>query len=179
MNVAKNLIFHNKLPRIIVISKRSANLWNKDWMPGPYPKTPEERAAAAKKYNLLPEEYEPSDFMGDYPKLPNISGSTKDPNYNYDIPSIKKDYGEPMHEYANMIGEDRWDINHWEKQQIPEYKQVLYFFLSFGLFAVPFWFFWDKKVELPHMKRHLLLDGPHYKYPWEVKVDVIRLKPIS
>jgi hypothetical protein len=34
--------------------------WNKDYKPGPYPKTPEERKAAAKKYGLLPEEYEVS-----------------------------------------------------------------------------------------------------------------------
>lgn len=31
----------------------------KDSLPGPYPKTPEERAAAAKKYNLRAEDYEP------------------------------------------------------------------------------------------------------------------------
>lgn len=31
--------------------------WNKDFAPGPLPKTEEERRAAAKKYGLLPEEY--------------------------------------------------------------------------------------------------------------------------
>lgn len=33
--------------------------WNKDWKPGPYPETEEERKAAAKKYGLLPEDYKP------------------------------------------------------------------------------------------------------------------------
>lgn len=35
-------------------------------LPGPYPKTPEERAAAAKKYNMRVEDYEPypDDGMG-------------------------------------------------------------------------------------------------------------------
>lgn len=33
--------------------------WNKDYKPGPYPQTEKERIAAAKKYNLLPEEYKP------------------------------------------------------------------------------------------------------------------------
>jgi len=32
---------------------------SKDMMPGPYPKTPEERAAAAKKYNMTLEDYQP------------------------------------------------------------------------------------------------------------------------
>lgn len=31
----------------------------KDMLPGPYPRTPEERAAAAKKYNMRVEDYEP------------------------------------------------------------------------------------------------------------------------
>lgn len=33
--------------------------WNKDFKPGPYPKTEEERAAAAKKYGLQRHEYKP------------------------------------------------------------------------------------------------------------------------
>lgn len=32
---------------------------SKDTILGPYPKTPEERAAAAKKYNMRVEDYEP------------------------------------------------------------------------------------------------------------------------
>lgn len=31
--------------------------WNKDFKPGPFPQTEEERRAAAKKYGLLPEDY--------------------------------------------------------------------------------------------------------------------------
>lgn len=39
---------------------------SKDMLPGPYPKTPEERAAAAKKYNMTLEDYKPfpDDGMG-------------------------------------------------------------------------------------------------------------------
>lgn len=55
-----------------------------DWKPGPYPKTKEEREAAAKKYGLLPEEYEPypddGSGYGDYPNLPIVSDDTKDQN---------------------------------------------------------------------------------------------------
>lgn len=32
--------------------------WNKDFKPGPLPQNEEERRAAAKKYGLLPEEYQ-------------------------------------------------------------------------------------------------------------------------
>lgn len=37
----------------------SASGVTKDSLPGPFPKTPEERAAAAKKYNIRVEDYEP------------------------------------------------------------------------------------------------------------------------
>lgn len=37
----------------------SASGVSKDTVLGPYPKTPEERAAAAKKYNMRVEDYEP------------------------------------------------------------------------------------------------------------------------
>lgn len=38
---------------------RPAFHMTKDMLPGPYPRTPEERAAAAKKYNMRVEDYEP------------------------------------------------------------------------------------------------------------------------
>lgn len=44
--------------------------WNKDWKPGQYPKTDEERRAAAKKYGLLPEDYKP------YPDEGKFNGNT-------------------------------------------------------------------------------------------------------
>lgn len=33
--------------------------WNYEYKPAPYPKNEAERIAAAKKYNMLPEEYQP------------------------------------------------------------------------------------------------------------------------
>ena len=65
------------LPTII---RRHAGHWNYEWSPGPYPRTKEERLAAAKKYNLQPEDYEPFPEdgylgmgLGDYPKLQRVS----------------------------------------------------------------------------------------------------------
>lgn len=75
--------------------------WNKDYKPGPYPQTEKEREAAARKYNLLPEEYKPyaDDGLGygDYPKLPTGYGvESKDPYYPYDFPEHKRNYNEPV-----------------------------------------------------------------------------------
>lgn len=77
--------------------------WNKDYKQGPYPQTEEERVAAAKKYNLQPEEYKPypDDGVGygDYPHLPDIPDETKDPYYPYDMPEMKRNFGEPVNCY--------------------------------------------------------------------------------
>lgn len=74
--------------------------WNKDFKPAPYPTTEEERVAAAKKYNLLPQDYKsyPDDGVGygDYPHLPDVPVETKDPYYPYDSPELKRNFGEPV-----------------------------------------------------------------------------------
>lgn len=74
--------------------------WNKDYKPAPFPQTEAERLAAAKKYNLLPEEYKPyADNglgYGDYPQLPNISIENKDEYYPYDFPELKRNFNEPV-----------------------------------------------------------------------------------
>lgn len=79
--------------------------WNKDYKPGPYPKTEAERAAAAKKYNLLPEEYKPyADNglgYGDYPALHGGLGvEARDPFYPYDFPELKRN----LHETVSTSG---------------------------------------------------------------------------
>lgn len=56
------LLFASELRRCLftcAIIRLSASGITKDSLPGPYPKTPEEKAAAAKKYNLRVEDYEP------------------------------------------------------------------------------------------------------------------------
>lgn len=73
--------------------------WNFQYKPGPYPKTQEERAVAAKKYGLTLEEYQPypEDMgYGDYPKLPDIGADSKDPSYPYDLPDLKRNFNEPV-----------------------------------------------------------------------------------
>ena len=74
--------------------------WNKDYIASPYPKTQEEREAAAKKYGIDIAEYKPiaddGTGFGDYPDLPAISGDARDPNYPWDMPEWKRNFNEPV-----------------------------------------------------------------------------------
>ena len=74
--------------------------WNHDWQPSQYPTTPAERAAAAKKYGLREEDYEPypEDGFGhgDYPMLPRTPANSRDPYENWDMPEYRRNYGEPV-----------------------------------------------------------------------------------
>ncbi|XP_066456638.1 NADH dehydrogenase [ubiquinone] 1 beta subcomplex subunit 8, mitochondrial [Eleutherodactylus coqui] len=82
-------------------SVRAASDLPKDLLPGPYPKTKAERAAAAKKYNMILEDYKPypdnGQGYGDYPMLPDKSQEEKDPNYKWDMPIPRRNWGETMH----------------------------------------------------------------------------------
>lgn len=76
------------------------SVWNKDYKPGKFPTTEEEKAAAAKKYNLLPEEYKPyaddGAGFGDYPQLPDVAVESRDPYYPYDFPEHKRNWHDPV-----------------------------------------------------------------------------------
>ncbi|KRT82046.1 hypothetical protein AMK59_3555 [Oryctes borbonicus] len=118
------------------------NHWNKDYKPLPYPKTQEEREAAAAKYGLTTAEYEvyPDDGLGrgDYPKLPDISGEAKDSHYPWDFPELKRNFGEPIHADVDLMGEDRYDVT--KKHQIPGWMQWTQFLgVVFGTFALYFY----------------------------------------
>uniref|UniRef100_A0A3B4WY56 NADH:ubiquinone oxidoreductase subunit B8 n=1 Tax=Seriola lalandi dorsalis TaxID=1841481 RepID=A0A3B4WY56_SERLL len=88
---------------------------SKDSLPGPYPNTPEERAAAAKKYNIRIEDYEPypdkGEGFGDYPKLPDRSQHERDPWYQWDHPDLRRNWGEPMHWDFDMYIRNRVDTS--------------------------------------------------------------------
>nr|XP_030721213.1 NADH dehydrogenase [ubiquinone] 1 beta subcomplex subunit 8, mitochondrial isoform X1 [Globicephala melas] len=92
---------------IVPMGARTASHITKDMLPGPYPRTPEERAAAAKKYNMRVEDYEPypDDGMGygDYPKLPDRSQQERDPWYDWDHPELRLNWGEPEEQYVTVI----------------------------------------------------------------------------
>lgn len=94
-----------------IISVR--NHWNKDFKPGPYPTTQKEREAAAKKYGIPIEQYEPypddGQGYGDYPKLKNESIELRDPYYPWDYPEHKRNFGETFHANHDLYSEDRFN----------------------------------------------------------------------
>ncbi|KAB1271697.1 NADH dehydrogenase [ubiquinone] 1 beta subcomplex subunit 8; mitochondrial [Camelus dromedarius] len=112
----------------------------KDMLPGPYPRTPEERAAAAKKYNMRVEDYEPyqDDGMGygDYPKLPDRSQQERDPWYDWDHPDLRLNWGEPIH----------WDLDMYIRNRVDTSPTPLSWNLMckqlFGFVAFMMFMFW-------------------------------------
>ncbi|KAI0979159.1 hypothetical protein GJ496_010448 [Pomphorhynchus laevis] len=93
---------------------------NRDWQPGPYPRTEEECKAAAAKYGLLAEDYKPfpdnSLGTGDYPDIQAVAVDERDPYENWDDPYFCRDFGEVFHQegyeryHPNRIG-TRYEYN--------------------------------------------------------------------
>ncbi|XP_053496425.1 NADH dehydrogenase [ubiquinone] 1 beta subcomplex subunit 8, mitochondrial [Ictalurus furcatus] len=98
-----------------LISARAASGVPQDVLPGPYPRTAEERAAAAKKYNLRLEDYQPhpddGHGYGDYPVLPDRSQHERDPWYQWDHPDLRRNWGEPIHYDFDMYIRNRVDTS--------------------------------------------------------------------
>lgn len=67
---------------------------------GPWPRTKEERERAAKKYNLIPEDYEPypeTDGFGDYPNLKAIGAYNRDWYDDFDDTTDHRFFNETLH----------------------------------------------------------------------------------
>jgi len=97
----------------MVVRRAGPLPWNYLWKPGPYPDTEEKRVAAARKYGLIPEDYEPYDpsegkSCGDYPKLPLVAEAMRDPHYGWDMPELRRDFNEPLHYDWDMYREQRF-----------------------------------------------------------------------
>ncbi|XP_005990029.1 NADH dehydrogenase [ubiquinone] 1 beta subcomplex subunit 8, mitochondrial [Latimeria chalumnae] len=131
-----------RLPEVarLQAGARAASGISKDMLPGPYPQTPEERAAAAKKYNMRVEDYEPHPDngmgLGDYPKLPNRSQHERDPWYKWDDAELRQNWGEPMHWDFDMYTRNRVDTSPSPVPWNSMCKQ-LFGFIGFMLFM--FW----------------------------------------
>jgi hypothetical protein len=80
-------------------------VWEKDFLPGPYPKTEEERRAAAKKYGMQPEDYKPYDpalgwGTGDYPQVDAIGMDLRSDYDQFDDYRLKKNFNEPVRQHV-------------------------------------------------------------------------------
>jgi NADH dehydrogenase (ubiquinone) 1 beta subcomplex subunit 8 len=141
--------------------------WNKDWKPGPFPKTAAERATAAKKYGLRPEDYEPypDDGMGygDYPMLPRIAAEARDPTEIWDMPEIRRNYGEPSHVDADIMVEDKW--NPTTKKRFSYIQMLSWLGVVWGSIIALYYISLPYPHFLPVMPKHVPFDGkPHYSF---------------
>ncbi|XP_072280262.1 NADH dehydrogenase [ubiquinone] 1 beta subcomplex subunit 8, mitochondrial [Pyxicephalus adspersus] len=121
-------------------SVRAAHDLPRHLMPGPYPKTEEERAAAAKKYNIPLEDYKPypDDGMGygDYPMLPKKSQEERNPYYQWDHSDFRVNWGETLHWDFDMYLRHRLDTS---PTVVPFNWIVKVFFGFFGLMFLGFY----------------------------------------
>ncbi|XP_042209567.1 NADH dehydrogenase [ubiquinone] 1 beta subcomplex subunit 8, mitochondrial-like [Homarus americanus] len=146
---------------------RAAGNWNKDWKPSPFPVTPEERAAAARKYGLRPEEYKPypDDGLGygDYPDVPLVSAESRDPYGNWDYPEHRRNFGEPIHADFEMYGLDR--VNASQKLRFSPRQQALTFFAVMAGFMGIYFLLEDNKMHWPHLPKQYPQEGVvHYTF---------------
>ncbi|VDO08565.1 unnamed protein product [Rodentolepis nana] len=118
--------------RLPLVSQKNFACWHADWKPKPYPTTPAQRAAAAKKYGLLPEDYEPyednGNAPGDYPKLEHFNELHRDPYDIYDYGYTKRNYNEPIPwnwEMFQSMGHD--DHQQWLRYNEPRWRTLLKF----------------------------------------------------
>lgn len=151
---------------------RGAVLLDADWMPGPYPKNEDERKAAAKKYNLLREEYEPYDpkwdiGSGDYPCLPNRCQEDEDPYDNYEYMADSRHYGQPMNQAYEVMNAHGVTLN-------PEYERPFrQFVLITGMMLVFSYWYAEYLKHVPfigdmkplHMPKNAKDGVIHYHYP--------------
>lgn len=129
--------------------------------------TPEERAEAARKYGLRPDEYKPyaDDGMGygDYPNLPLVSAESRDPYEDWDYPEHRRNFGEPVHVDFDMYGLDR--VNASQKLRFSMQQYALAFFGVMGVSLGVYYYLEDKKMHWPVLPKQYPGDGAvHYTF---------------
>ncbi|XP_037087957.1 NADH dehydrogenase [ubiquinone] 1 beta subcomplex subunit 8, mitochondrial-like [Pollicipes pollicipes] len=154
-------------PQSLLVTSERTQYWNRDWKPEPVaPRTPEEHAAAAAKYGMLPQDYRPmpddGTALGDYPDVPLVSAEARDPYYNWDMPELRRDFCEPIHHSMDMYGEDRYNADRKLRISIPEMWAM--FLGVMASYTLVFLYFEDKKMFRPVMPKQFAKDGPHYTF---------------
>lgn len=126
---------------------------------GDYPRTEEDRIRAARKYNLIPEDYEPydeDDGFGDYPKLPAVGDYNRDWYDDFDDPSDNRFYGETLHLHYDLYMWERVDpLDKIKPGYVPLWKKAI-IFAGICLFV-------------PVYKYTLETNRIHFNHPWKVR----------
>ncbi|XP_055334563.1 NADH dehydrogenase [ubiquinone] 1 beta subcomplex subunit 8, mitochondrial-like [Paramacrobiotus metropolitanus] len=131
--------------------------WNPDWRADPrIPKTQLEKIAAAKKYNLHPSDYktfseDDKNQHGDYPNLRPISFSERDPYEPWDMPEVRRNFGEPLHIDFDLYTGERCST----ERELHSKPYMLACFLGFmgGMFL--FWYVTRPYFTfMPQMPKH-------------------------
>ncbi|XP_054159063.1 NADH dehydrogenase [ubiquinone] 1 beta subcomplex subunit 8, mitochondrial-like [Oppia nitens] len=140
----------------------------RDWKPGHYPKTQEEREAAAKKYNLIPEDYEPypeGTGYGDYPNLPPVGQDARDPHEDFDYHYRRRNFGETLNINYEIYTSDRHNPN--EELRYPIWAMYAFpisIFLGIYLIGLA-GDYWDLRVSYPVKPKQFPKSGiTHYTF---------------
>lgn len=139
---------------------------------GDYPKTKEAREQAAKKYNLLPEDYEPypeDEGWGDYPKLKAVGEFNRDKYDDFDEPTDYRYYGEPLQRDFDMFKWERIDPLEGEKPNALPHMAIR-FIVGVGVPAFLYLLFYlseEYKIGFnpPNKMRRKYPDQPLYTFP--------------
>merc|ERR1712141_609787 len=135
-------------------SMASVKPWNYLWKPGPYPETEEERLAAAKKYGLIPEDYEPYPNDGQW-------NEAIGPHGLGDYPNLRRNFGEPMHYQFYWQQEVRGGYR-YTKQFRSMWWHIGAFLVTMGLIGSPFFLLRDYPLHPPITKAQIPLPGEVY-----------------
>lgn len=138
---------------------------------GPWPRTKEERERAAKKYNLIPEDYEPfveGECFGDYPNLKAIGRFNRDPYDDFDDPYDRRHYGEVYHVHDDLYQWERIDPLAHEKGYPKLWFVFLVAFLMAGSVPTLHWTCERYKIKLNHpykMREAMPKGQKYYDFP--------------
>ena len=127
VNLSKRtVLLNNRLP--IQTAVRTV-LNNRDWRPNEeVPVTVEDRAATAKKYNMLPEDYKsapPERNIGDMPDIePAGAYLERSPWEDYDYPLARQNWNEPRHP-LDHVKYDKFRVSNSPKNSPPMMKDLL------------------------------------------------------
>lgn len=152
---------------------------------GPYPRTKEDYLKAARKYNMIPEDYKPlpeEEGLGDYPDIMAFGGFRRDKNEDFTDRMFDRSYGEILHRDADLYDWERIDPQHEEYQYFSLPVRCLIFFGFWATFPILHFTceYFDLHVNHNRKQEQHPKDGPHYSFElvdseWKgnVKISVI------